>query len=211
MEVLNSAFTVKYVVATETFFKAHQKVLNSTEVILASEKELSALGSFKTNNTALAVVHMRSNAPFQSNKGWMLALDGVNDPGNLGTILRIADWYSITKIVASPDTADFYNPKVIASSMGSFCRVRCYYTPLPAFIADSAVPVYGAFMDGDNVHDAAFGNDGLLVLGNEANGVSAEVGDCIRNKITIPRYGRAESLNVAMATAIICDNIFRHG
>ncbi len=209
LEVLGSTFNVKSVVATERFFASNREVLQGKEVSFVSEKELTGLGSYKTNNAALAVVHMKPNSPVGSNEGWLLGLDGVNDPGNLGTILRIADWYGINRIVASKETADFYNPKVVASSKGSFCRVNVYYTDLEAFIKSLDIPVYGAFMEGDDVHKRTFEEKGLLVLGNEANGISEEVSAIIRKKITIPRYGQAESLNVAMATAIICDNIFR--
>jgi TrmH family RNA methyltransferase len=136
-------------------------------------------------------------------------LDDIRDPGNLGTILRIADWYGIRKLICSSSTADVYNPKVISASKGSFTRVEWYYCELNAYLKERSVPVYGAFLDGANVHTHGFEKSGYIVLGNEANGISFEVEQLVSQRITIPRFGGAESLNVGIATAIICDNLRR--
>jgi TrmH family RNA methyltransferase len=138
-----------------------------------------------------------------------LVLDDIRDPGNLGTIIRTADWFGIHKIIASEETADFYNPKVIHATMGSFCRVLVYYTALPHYLNDTQLPVYGAFLDGVDVHQLKFPNAGLVVIGNEAQGISKEVERSVSHRITIPKKGGAESLNASIATAIILDTIFR--
>jgi TrmH family RNA methyltransferase len=136
-------------------------------------------------------------------------LDDIRDPGNLGTIMRVADWYGINKIVASEETADVYNSKVIQSSMGSFTRVNIFYTDLGRYLSESTTPVFGAFLDGENVHEINFGKGGLIIIGNEAKGISEAVEKFVTKRITIPRFGQAESLNAAIATAVICDNVRR--
>ncbi|MFN7330850.1 MAG: RNA methyltransferase [Bacteroidota bacterium] len=138
-----------------------------------------------------------------------LLLDDIRDPGNLGTIIRTADWYGVKKIIASEETADFYNPKVVHATMGSFCRVQIFYTSLLQSLSDASQPVYGAFLDGDNVHDIEFSKSGLLVIGNEAQGISKAVEKKVTQRITIPKRGGAESLNASGATAINLDNVFR--
>jgi TrmH family RNA methyltransferase len=148
----------------------------------------------------------------QTKNSWVLALDQVRDPGNLGAIVRIADWYGISDIVCSTQSVDFFNPKVIAATMGSFIRVKVYYTDLPQWLSTNKVMVFGAVLNGLNVHQTQFKKyqGGIIVLGSESHGISSEVLPHITQKITIPRFGGAESLNVAMATAIILDNWKQH-
>ncbi|MBL6449437.1 RNA methyltransferase [Fulvivirga sp. 29W222] len=211
LEVLNSDYELKQLIATEQFINGHTSLLShQLEIIETSAKQLASLGTLKTNDAAIAVVNMKPQREIRLQPDeWAIALDDINDPGNLGTILRIADWYGIDTVLASAQTADFYNPKVIAASKGSFCRVNIYYADLPEFLSKSQLCIYGAAMEGGDVHNSSFEKGGILVMGNEANGISADVLRCLTKKITIPRYGKAESLNVAMATAIICDNIRR--
>ncbi|HEX8060506.1 MAG TPA: RNA methyltransferase, partial [Cyclobacteriaceae bacterium] len=128
--------------------------------------------------------------------------------GNLGTIIRTADWYGIRHIIASEETADFYNPKVIRSTMGSFCRVNVFYCSVAEFL-NGAKNVYGAFLDGSNVHEMKFAGGGMIVMGNESNGISKEIEKFVTKRITIPKFGKAESLNASMATGIILDNLRR--
>lgn len=211
LEVLSSDYEVKQLFVTEQFLLDHPALNKNITINETTANQLSAVGTLKNNDSALAVVSMKAPVPVAvSPNEWIIALDNINDPGNLGTILRIADWYGIKKIVASEETADFYNPKVIAASKGSFCRVQLHYVDLVSFLKDVQLPVYGAMMNGEDVHDCVFGESGILTMGNEATGISSEVSALIANHITIPRYGGAESLNVAMATAIICDNIKRN-
>lgn len=210
LEVLQSDYEVKQVIATDKFLQ-DSLLLKQVDIIETTPDQLSALGTLKNNDTALAVVKMKAQEDLIiSSNEWMIALDDINDPGNMGTIIRIADWYGINQIVASEKTADFYNPKVIASSKGSFCRIKVHYLDLNHFLKNTQLISYGAMMDGEDVHTAEFSDSGILVMGNEANGISPEISVLLEKKITIPRYGSAESLNVAMATAIICDNILRN-
>ena len=150
-----------------------------------------------------------NNAISVSDQEFVLVLDDIRDPGNLGTIIRTADWYGIHKIVASVETADFYNPKVISATMGSFTRVSIFYTDLPQYLSGIKHRIFGAFLNGKNIHEVSFAPGGLVVIGNESRGISATLNSYITDKITIPRYGEAESLNAAIATAIICDNLRR--
>ena len=207
-EVLEADFRIKIILGAQQFLETNNTD-QADEVIAVSKKDLERLGSFKSNDGALAVVEQKENSPLLVENELVLALDDINDPGNFGTIIRIADWYGITKIVASEQTVELYNPKVIAASKGSFSRVAVFVTDLPEYISKISVPRYGAFMDGENIHSAKLPKVGLIVLGNEANGISREVEQQIDHKITIPKFGMAESLNVAMATAVICDNFKR--
>lgn len=209
-EVLQSGFTVKWLVVTNDFLAANRKLTDKFkgEIMLTTPDVLKGLGDFKTNDTALAVVYMGENKePVVKRNTFYLVLDDVRDPGNLGTIIRIADWYGITGIIASPETAEVYNSKVIAASMGSFTRVPIYYTGLPDYLRKSDIPIIGTFLTGENIHQVKDVKDGLIVIGNEANGISSEVEKLVTRRITIPRFGKAESLNAAVATAVVCDNL----
>ena len=209
LELLASDFDTVQVVATEKFMEAHG-VPAKGEVIEVSEKELESLGEFKSNSTVLAVARTKPNTPIDYPDGeFVLVLDDIRDPGNLGTIIRTADWFGIRKIIASVETADVYNPKVISSTMGSFTRVQLFYTDVSGYLASFQGKVFGAFLDGEDVHRVSFGGEGLIVIGSESHGISPGLEMSITNRITIPRYGDAESLNAAIATAIICDNLRR--
>jgi RNA methyltransferase, TrmH family len=139
-----------------------------------SEKELQGLGEFQTSTSALAVARMKPNVSIQvGEQEYALVLDDIRDPGNLGTIIRTADWYGITKVIASSETADFYNPKVITSTMGSFTRTSIFYTDLNTFFNDeSGRPVYGAYLEGQSIYDVKFAPGGFIVIGNESRGIS---------------------------------------
>ena len=140
-----------------------------------------------------------------------LILDGIQDPGNLGTIIRLADWFGISQIICSEDTVDFYNPKVIQASMGSFLRVNIIYKALENYLADDNQPLIGTDMDGMSFYDYEFPEQFNLVLGNEGNGIRPEIENLLTDKITIPRFGKSkatESLNVAMSAGIILGQIF---
>jgi TrmH family RNA methyltransferase len=210
-ELLASDFEVTWLAASEKFLRQHEQRLTSKKIdaMGASEKELEELGSFQTNDVAVAIARMKPNTLPNLKEEFCVVLDDVRDPGNVGTIIRTADWYGIKNIIASEETADFYNPKTISATMGSFCRVTVFYTGLTDFLKKNKLPVFGAFMDGTDVHQTDFGKSGLIVIGNESNGISEEVGKLIDHRITIPKIGGAESLNAGIATAIILDNIFR--
>ena len=140
-----------------------------------------------------------------------MALDDVRDPGNMGTIIRLCDWFGVRQLVCSENTVDCFNPKVLQATMGSITRVNIVYTDLLQFIKSSELSVYGTFMDGENVHVTKMPEKGILVMGNEANGISKEIADLVNHKITIPQFGgqKTESLNVATATAIFLNEIRR--
>ena len=212
VEVLQSSFTVDLLLVTQEFATKHATLLSGKlfEVLFVTPNQLEQLGQYQSNDAALAVVQMKSNQAFLPEKGELiLALDEVRDPGNLGTIIRIADWYGIKKLIFSSHTAEFYNPKVIQSSMGSFTRVQFYYGDLAVAFQEWRLPVYGAFLEGESIHELTNPTPGVLLLGNESQGISKEVEKWVSSKITIPSFGKAESLNVAIATAIFCDNFKR--
>ena len=206
-ELLASDFEVVKVIATPEFLAA-LPVPPRGEVIEVDEKALEGLGEFQTNRSALAIARLKPNGPIGvSGVEYGLVLDDIRDPGKLGTIIRTADWFGLSKIIASRETADVYNPKVISATMGSFTRVNVFYTDLPPYLAESELPVYGAFLNGRDVHEISFAPGGLIVIGSESHGISDALVPLIRERITIPRYGGGESLNAAIATAIICDNV----
>jgi len=212
VEVLQSSFTVDLLLVTQEFATKHATLLSGKafEVLFVTPNQLEQLGQYQSNDAALAVVQMKPNQAFLPEEGELiLALDEVRDPGNLGTIIRIADWYGIKKLIFSSHTAEFYNPKVIQSSMGSFTRVQFYYGDLAQAFQEWKLPVYGAFLEGESIHELTNPTAGVLLLGNESHGISKEVEKWVSSKITIPSFGKAESLNVAIATAIFCDNFKR--
>jgi TrmH family RNA methyltransferase len=210
LEAMRSSFNIKMVAASPSFFE-EESVSFSDNVILIEigTRDLSRISSFKTNDSVIAVVEMPPNEPLLPENEWIIVLDGIKDPGNLGTILRIADWYGIQKVICSEDTVDVYNPKCIASSMGSFTRVKTYYTSLEAYLPALSVPVYGALLTGENVHNMQFEKEGVLLLGSESHGIRDRLLQFLSKKISIPSFGGAESLNAAVATGVIIDNIRR--
>jgi TrmH family RNA methyltransferase len=207
-ELLASDFEVVMVAGTAEFFD--RQPVRRGEVVAVSEAELEGLGEFQSNNAALAVARMKPNDPLEVTADeFALVLDDVRDPGNLGTIIRTADWFGIDKVIASEETADCYSPKVITATMGSFTRTRVYYTRLEEYLSKTRARVFGAYLDGTSIHKVNFGKGGLVLIGNESRGISAQLEALVTDKVTIPRYGRAESLNAAIATAIFCDNLRR--
>lgn len=211
IELLNSDYVIQYLYLTDKFLQEYPDVRGSFSLYeICTEKELVELGTFQSNEYALAVAGMKPHKTNLSDNNLIIALDDVSDPGNLGTIIRIADWYGIEDIVASKDTADFYNPKVINASMGSFTRVDVHYMDLDQFLNQNQThAVYGAYLEGENVHESKLVSPAILVMGNESKGIGEQLKSHVNHKITIPRYGKAESLNVAISTAIICDNFRR--
>ncbi len=209
-ELLDSDFEVTWLAASESFIHVNEKRIQkkNIEVVAATERELEHLGTFQTNDAAVAIAKLRPNESPNVKNEFCLVLDDLSDPGNVGTIIRTADWYGIKTIVASEETADFYNPKTISATMGSFCRVKVFYTNLVDFFLKNSLPVYGTFMNGEDVHQIDFGKSGLIVIGNESNGISDPVSKFVNHRITIPKIGGAESLNAAIATGIVLDNVF---
>ena len=212
-ELLRSDFEVTWVAATESFQAANAKLLKARalEVVPTSDAELTSISSLQTNNGALAIAQIKANKPpITQGVEIIVVLDDIRDPGNLGTIIRTADWYGVKNIVASEETADFYNPKTISATMGSFCRVNFYYADLEQYLSSVSGLVYGAYLLGENIHRMTIPKGGChLVIGNESRGIAEGLEKFIRHKITIPRFGTAESLNAGVATGIILDNFRR--
>ncbi|PKG40654.1 RNA methyltransferase [Psychromonas sp. Urea-02u-13] len=213
-ELFNSNFSVQQLYATADYINNNGALLTEHNliplVVEASEEDLKRAGTLVSNNSVLAIVKCKEVAlPAIAENELILVLDQVGDPGNLGTILRAADWYGIKNVVCSPDCADFYNPKVIAATMGSFARVSVSHTELVEYLNVQTKPIYGAFLEGENIHKAHLNKSAFIVMGSESHGISAPVEQFITDKITIPNFGQAESLNVAMATGIILDNFKR--
>ncbi|MEM6717899.1 MAG: RNA methyltransferase [Bacteroidota bacterium] len=205
-EFLDSYFELDILFSTDVTLFAENVFVN-----LISEAELKKISFLKTPNKALALFKI-SEPSLLENTGLIVALDAIRDPGNLGTIIRLCDWFGVKQLVCSETTVDCYNPKVIQATMGSLTRVNVIYTNLSSYLSETDLPVFGAFMDGTNVYKTNLPTDGILVMGNEANGVSEEISNLITEKIAIPRFGdlqQTESLNVAMATGILLNEFKR--
>lgn len=188
-----------------------------TEVIEVTDEELKKVSFLQHPQQVLAVFRQATSGDYSINTSELsLALDGVQDPGNLGTIIRIADWFGITHIYCSQDTADVYNPKVVQATMGSIARVKVEYGDLLGLVESlpADVPVYGTLLDGDNIYQQTLENRGLIVMGNEGKGISPALAKKVSHKLLIPNFpeGRAtaDSLNVAIATAITCSEFRRN-
>lgn len=213
VEDLMEVMRPKRLIATNEWI--NNKQTDGIEIDIVTEEELARLSFLQHPQQVLAVFPILSNNQSEDYtkelKGKLtLALDSVQDPGNLGTIIRIADWFGIETIICSHETADVYNPKVVQATMGSIARVKVIYTDLQKTLKhlSESLPIYGTFLNGDNIYKSNLSNDGVIVMGNEGRGISKEVAKVITNRILIPNYpeGRkcADSLNVAIATAVTC-------
>lgn len=207
-ELFQSNYALQHLYQTEPIFESIPNTLKT----LISADELRKLSALNTANNCLAIFKIPPTGSI-AESSLIVALDDIRDPGNLGTILRICDWFGIEQVVCSNATVDLYNPKVIQATMGSVSRVNVYYTNLVSYIKASKLPVYGTFMDGTNVYHEELPKAGIIVFGNEANGISKELSEIIKHRIAIPRFGKlqqTESLNVATATAIILSEFCRN-
>lgn len=177
-----------------------------------SDAELKKISFLSNPNMALAIFKIPKPEPIHTNK-LIVALDNINDPGNLGTIIRLCDWFGITDLVCNLETVDCYNPKVVQASMGSLTRVNITYLDLEGFLKEQkSLPLYGTFMEGENVYSTKIDDKGILILGNEANGISKNIEQLVSKKISIPQFGtiqETESLNVATATSILLSEFKR--
>lgn len=210
IEELWGHFSCQLLVATSTWFEQHP-TYRAQESLEVTEEELAKASLLKTPQQVLAVFEQANHEinPSVAKQSLCLALDDVQDPGNLGTIVRLADWFGIEHIFCSPGTADIYNPKTVQATMGGIARVKVHYTSLTQLIESlDDIPVYGTFLDGKNIYEHQLSTKGLLVMGNEGKGVSREVSQLINKRLYIPNYPAgsetSESLNVAIATAIAC-------
>jgi len=207
-ELLHSSFELVQLFATADFSCADFQ----DKKTLISETDLKKVSQLKTPNEVLGLFRIPIPQPI-SNTGLTVVLDAINDPGNLGTIIRLCDWFGISQLVCSEDTVDCYNLKVVQASMGSLPRIAIHYTNLTTYLQQSNLPIFMADMDGENVYKKALPQEAILILGNEANGVSDAIKQLVNQIISIPRFGeiqQTESLNVATATAILLSE-FRRG
>jgi RNA methyltransferase, TrmH family len=220
-EVLNSGFRIQTLICTEQFFNPTESVFSKPqELIVTTQDEIRKCSLLKNPQQALAICEIPNRLfSFESFKNKLtLCLDGIQDPGNLGTILRIADWFGINSICASENTADVFNPKVVQASMGAFLRVNVFYTTLVEIIRnanENYIPTFGTFLEGNNIYSEKLPESAMIIMGNEGQGISENLEQLIKYKIHIPAFNSnqgevSESLNVSMATSIICSE-FRRG
>jgi TrmH family RNA methyltransferase len=206
-ELLQSNFELEHLYVTIDEFKS----VSTTQKTVISDADLKKISALTTPNTCLAVFKIPKEKPVL-NKGLIVALDTIRDPGNMGTILRLCDWFGINQVVCSKETVDLYNPKVVQATMGSIARVNVNYLNLKDFLETTSLPIYGTFMDGEDLYNSKITNEGIIILGNEANGISKQIEELVTKRITIPRFGnlqQTESLNVATATAIVLSEFKR--
>lgn len=206
-ELLVSNFMLEHLFVTENLFES----ISSDKKTLISESDLKKISCLATPNNCLALFKIPSEKKILGD-GLIVALDEVRDPGNLGTIIRLCDWFGVEQIICSDNSVDIFNPKVVQATMGSISRVNVVYTNLVEFLSNSNEEIFGTFMDGKNVYKENLPQSGILVLGNEANGISKEIENLITQRLAIPRFGdlqKTESLNVATATAIFLSEFKR--
>lgn len=208
-------FPCRFLAATPSWFQEHPGI-DASELVEVSQEDLSRASLLKTPQQVLAIFEQPQYTldPEAVRSSLCLALDDVQDPGNLGTIIRLADWFGIEHIFCSAGTADVYNPKTVQATMGALARVKVHYCSLPQLIESLAdIPVYGTFLSGNIIYAESLSAHGLIVMGNEGKGVSPEVEKLINKKLYIPNYPQeretSESLNVAIATAVVCSEFRR--
>jgi TrmH family RNA methyltransferase len=207
-ELLNSSLDVEILFCADDFKTA----ISEDKISRVSELELKKISSLKSPNKVLGIFKIPEEKQLE-NTGLILALDAINDPGNLGTIIRLCDWFGISQLICSKDTVDCYNQKVVQASMGSLTRISIHYTDLEDYVSTTNLPTFIADMDGENIYKTILPKEGIIILGNEANGVSKEVKKQIQRTISIPRFGKTqetESLNVATAAAILLSEFKRN-
>lgn len=206
-ELLKSSVEASHIFMTEDVVEIPENVAHT----VVTENELKKISTLKNPNKVLGLFQIPDEKEISENC-FIVALDEINDPGNLGTIIRLCDWFGVTELICSKSTVDCYNQKVVQSTMGSLTRVNVSYVDLSTFLSNSDLPVFTADMDGDNVYKTSLPEKAVLVMGNEANGISAEISTIVNRKLTIPRFGeiqQTESLNVATATAILLSEFRR--
>ena len=212
LEILNSRYKINILLATKRFLEIYRHEIpgKQLEVIELSQTELEKAGSLKTNNGAIAVVEMQPETDLDENNISILPVfDNLQDPGNLGTIIRTCDWYGLDTLVLSGNSVDVYNPKVIQASMGSFTRINVIYRDLRSFLNQTRIPVIGTRLDGEDIYSFSWPERAIIIFGNESKGISDDLDPYIKTAVSIPRFGSAESLNVGVATAVVLDNIYR--
>lgn len=218
-ELIKSNFNVKYLIYNED--KEIPSLTGNFEVFVTDDAGMKKISNLKTPSSIMAVVEipqLELNCESLKDK-LTICVDDIQDPGNLGTIIRICDWFGIENLICSNNSADLYNPKVIQATMGAFLRVNVFYENLVEFIPEytkiTSQKCFGTFLEGENIYTSQLPTSGLLVLGNEGNGISAEVESLINSKLFIPPFAKSdahtESLNISIAAAIVCSEFRRRG
>jgi len=205
-EFLNSSYRLHSLYCIADIFSVKNKTVS-----LISPEDLKSISFLTTPQVAVAIFEIKTRGNLKVNS-LTLALDGVRDPGNLGTIIRLCDWFGIKKIICSKDTVDCYNPKVVQASMGSLTRVKVYYENLIDVLSNTTLPVYTADMHGESIYASTINQKSILVMGSESQGISAEVQELVNHSLSIPQFGKnkqTESLNVAMATSVMLSEFKR--
>ena len=207
LEWLHADARIEMIIATQEWVNEHNSAIaKHTEAGLhvVRDSDLATLSALYTPNHVILIIPMPEKKNIPLLKEWYLALDEIQDPGNMGTIIRIADWFGIRHIVCSPGCVDVYNPKVVQSAMGGHLRVSLYESELVPFLSSATLPKYAATLDGDSIYNVKRSDCGVLIIGNESRGVSDKVKLLATQNITIPRRGGAESLNAGVSTGILC-------
>lgn len=202
-ELMDSEFKIQQIFALQS------ELEHFPTAIPVSEKDLERITHLSSANKVLAVVEIPQMKTNHSGQETVLVIDGVNDPGNLGTIIRTADWFGITQIVCSENSVDCFNSKVIMSTMGSIFRVAISYEHLPTYLAKTTLPIYGALLQGESIYKTTFSTPSIILMGSESHGISNELIPLITNPVTIPGAGNTESLNLGVSTAIFCSEYYR--
>ncbi len=206
-ELINSSFVISQLYATESYSNPY----NISEIQGVSEKELQLISDFSSPNQIVGIFEIPKPKEIIK-QGISIALDEINDPGNLGTIIRLCDWFGVSQLVCSENTVDCFNQKVVQASMGSLTRVSIIYMDLSEYLTNETRTIYGTFLKGENIYSSQLDPNAVIVMGNEANGISNHIEKLIDKKITIPQFGEkqgTESLNVAMASAILLSEFKR--
>jgi TrmH family RNA methyltransferase len=211
-EFINSSYQVHSLYYTAPYASLLPKNNANIKLFEVNNAELNKISTLQTPQGILALVHIPVAQHLSLEKlqnCFTLVLDDIQDPGNLGTIIRTADWFGIKNIICSNNTVEAYNPKTVQSTMGSLCRVNVMYTNLNDFLAQVKIPVFGAVFNGENIYSTNWGKEGLILLGNEGHGINNDLMKKITSPVTIPCFGHAESLNVAVSAAIFCSELTR--
>ena len=210
-DIINSGIACEKIIATDKWL-SENSLKTSAEIIAVSDEDLQKASFLRAPQGVIGLFKQPEHTinPSIAERELCLALDEVQDPGNLGTIIRIADWFGIENIFCSQNTADIYNPKTVQSTMGAIGRVKVHYVDLAAFLSPlkGKAPIYGTFLDGENIYDKELSSNGIIIMGNEGNGIGEKCAQCVNERLFIPNFpiGRptSESLNVSTATAIVC-------
>ncbi|RZM30082.1 MAG: RNA methyltransferase [Pedobacter sp.] len=213
MEFIPSAFQIHTICYLPQYQSLLPKLASNIKLFEVNNAELEKISTLQAPQGILALVHIPKDNSYSVQDlkgGYSLVLDGIQDPGNLGTIIRTADWFGFKHVVCSEDTVEVFNPKTAQATMGSLARVKVWYTDLVTLLKETDIPVYGAMLEGENLYQVNWGNEGIVLLGNEGKGVSDAVNTLTHHSITIPKVGDGESLNVAISAAVICSEISRN-